>query len=523
MQVKEAVKTIDHSAVAWRDTNRERGRSQNDVMGRSAIDEFKTFADEHEGELSDTHIQVFQKAEKVRAVNFLRDRYKNQDRTEWLHRIANSVHAKSEDPQTKDNLAAAPKYINTKMMLTERTIKDVCLHDQDTIVTEHTRFELFWGSDILLRGFIKADFVHEPTKNAVMIHQHLNPWIKYPRIHRSTDIAQTALVTRSLLADVQGYDTTITRPLSKHYHPSGIVRTPVVGASSAVTQQLATPIPATPAGQLIAKVEQTTHGIVLSLPNGQRLNVQLSPAAVSHSARTLHASEEDGDTLSDFDDDSENDNDYEKDDGFIASEEEDDEIIHAPKSRMRQLKRTDLDEESDDDDSEHESGLRASYSDDDSASESDEQESDLSSDESGDESDNELSESDLVIKEITFAEAKAKIDQSMKSLKAMAKTPQQQQSFGFYRAEVNSLLRGYNERKGTDDEQTLADLVQKHASIYSNYRAQIKELGRLENIRPGATSFTRARLDNVIDKYEELVSTDNSTAESRRSRRLQST
>lgn len=188
---------IVHKDVPVRD-GMKRKPDQNTVMKGSAINAYEDFLESHSDELSDDMKAILKKS--VAARNFLSGGGpKSQPRPEWLHALGYGLYPiKGEgDPQRKSNLAAAPKYLNTKMMVTERTLKWHALHRPDAKLTLDVNFNMLYDSDLLKEGYIQGEI--EENGNTVTLKQHLNPFTKYPIYPKTTDIMQTTMVTQGIL------------------------------------------------------------------------------------------------------------------------------------------------------------------------------------------------------------------------------------------------------------------------------------------------------------------------------------
>lgn len=188
---------IVHHDVPLRE-NQVRKPSQNDVMKRSAIDSYEEFYDEYQDELSDDMKFIFKKSidarDHVRTFGM-----KSQPRPEWCHALGFGLTPLDQNPQRSDNLAAAPKWLNTKMMTTERAIKWHAMNRPGSDLHLSCQFKMIPHSDILEEGTITGSL--KEGDREVKLSQHLNPHQKYPVYSKPTDLAQTTLIAHHLLTD----------------------------------------------------------------------------------------------------------------------------------------------------------------------------------------------------------------------------------------------------------------------------------------------------------------------------------
>tara|TARA_R110002110_G_scaffold124505_2_gene301896 strand:- start:44110 stop:48060 length:3951 start_codon:yes stop_codon:yes gene_type:complete len=175
-----------------------RNPTQNKVMGQSAVDAYEAYYDMYKDELSSDMKTIIKKS--IDARPHVRNMGpKGQPRPEWLHALGFGLYPMSGNPQTADNLGAAPKWLNTKMMTTERALKWHAMHRPDAKLTLSCRYKMLPHSDIIDEGKITGTFVE--ADNQVILSQHLNPHQKYPVYSTPTDLMQTTLVTHHLLTN----------------------------------------------------------------------------------------------------------------------------------------------------------------------------------------------------------------------------------------------------------------------------------------------------------------------------------
>ncbi len=175
-----------------------RNPTQNKVMGQSAVDAYDVYYDTYKDELSDDMKAIIQKSTDARP-NVRSMGPKGQPRPEWLHALGFGLYPMTGDPQTASNLGAAPKWLNTKMMTTERALKWHAMHRPESKLTLNCRYKMLPHSDIIDEGKITGTFVE--GDNQVVLSQHLNPHQKYPVFSKPTDLMQTTLVTHQLLSN----------------------------------------------------------------------------------------------------------------------------------------------------------------------------------------------------------------------------------------------------------------------------------------------------------------------------------
>lgn len=192
---------VDYPSVHARDGEK-RSISQNQVMGnQSARDAVEAFHHEHEDVMHPDLAKVMQSSHEAP----LRDAWNSQKRPEWLHISAHSLMPESEDPQMPENLGAAPKWTNSRMMVPERTVKWYAFNRPDSEAKLEGDFTMLHGTDIA--ADIQFDVTLTEGDKTIKMQQHLNPWAPYPIYSTGSDIAQSVLVAHSIHqeadADVQ--------------------------------------------------------------------------------------------------------------------------------------------------------------------------------------------------------------------------------------------------------------------------------------------------------------------------------
>jgi hypothetical protein len=189
---------IDYPSVQERDGSK-RSVSQNQVMGNiSAKEAVEAFHQEHEEVMNPDFSKIMKNSHEAP----LRDAWGSQKRPEWLHIAAHSLMPLSEDPQQPENLGAAPKWANSKMMVPERTLKWYAFNRPDSTATLEGDFTMLHGSHVA--ADIRLDVALTEEGKTIKMRQHLNPWAPYPIYSTGSDIAQSVLVTHSIHQNAPG-------------------------------------------------------------------------------------------------------------------------------------------------------------------------------------------------------------------------------------------------------------------------------------------------------------------------------
>lgn len=197
-EVRGGKETINAHDILIRDEQK-RNPDQNTVMKGSAIDAYRDYREEYDEELSSEMKAIFDKAEAARPF-YQGGGFKTQSRPEWLHAVGFGLTPLDKNPQKPQNLAAAAKHLNTKMMVTERALKWNALNRPNGHFEVEAQFDMLPNSDLMKKGMIEGTF--EEGGKTLKLHQDLNPFAKYPNFNKPTDIAQTTLATHHLLTDV---------------------------------------------------------------------------------------------------------------------------------------------------------------------------------------------------------------------------------------------------------------------------------------------------------------------------------
>ncbi len=197
--------TVDPVSVAKRTAVKSRRPDQNTVMGRamgvsggiSAHNHGVDFLDEARDELTETARKTLQKNQDAKA-HWRGASRLSQGRLEWLHAIGYKETPWDQEPQQQQNLAGAPKWLNTRQMVGEHVAKWHASHRPADVELD-VQFKTIPGTDLLKEGDLEARV--EENGRVVEVHQHLNPWVSNPKFNKPTDIAQAVMVTHGLLND----------------------------------------------------------------------------------------------------------------------------------------------------------------------------------------------------------------------------------------------------------------------------------------------------------------------------------
>lgn len=184
---------VDHQSVFERDLIKTRKPDQNTVMGESAKDAYEVFLESMTQELSPEMKEILKRAVDAP----LRNAFKSNYRPEWLHAEGFSLTPMSKDPQVKENLGAAGKWVNTEMMVLERIVKWFALHRPQSYLTIKPYFEMLLDTDIIKK--VNFEVYIEERARFVRLLQEIDPFKKWPLFRKATDIAQGTAITYSML------------------------------------------------------------------------------------------------------------------------------------------------------------------------------------------------------------------------------------------------------------------------------------------------------------------------------------
>jgi S1-C subfamily serine protease len=271
---KEITWELEKESVLERERHKKdpRNPDQNTVMGHSAFEEMESYREQYADELHEDRKAILGKNKDAKK-DYRGGSIKSQHRGEWNHAMGHGLTSLSIDPQTRGNLAAAPKYINSEMMCLERPAKWAALHRPEAKITGHTRFVLCPNSEILDYGDLS--FTYEENGQTVKFEKKLNPWRKYANFPKPSDIAQNTLVTSKLLLNIEadsiqtvaggkGVKAMSTKSGSTTTTTSSVPRAP-----SAVVTATNTPIAGKTAHELkAAQIEKLKSSVVRVLTRG---------------------------------------------------------------------------------------------------------------------------------------------------------------------------------------------------------------------------------------------------------------
>ncbi|KTD11880.1 Sid related protein [Legionella gratiana] len=188
------VLTVEHDSVPQRDLIKTRTPDQNTVMGESARDAYEHFFDKMTDEL---HPEMKKRLQRAFKADIKDNFYKNSFRPEWLHLKGWSLMPMSMNPQTKENLGAAPKWANTQMMILERIIKWFAINAPDSLLTIQPKFEMLLDSELVKH--IDFDVKVKIKERYVELIQSIDPFLAYPLFPKASDLAQGAGITYNIL------------------------------------------------------------------------------------------------------------------------------------------------------------------------------------------------------------------------------------------------------------------------------------------------------------------------------------
>jgi DNA polymerase-3 subunit epsilon len=210
---------LDVPSLVYRENNSHRGLTQNNIMGRSAKDEYANYFEKYK----DQHLVH---AHGLFTKSIQADLYKHaesQDRPEWLHKDAFGLTHQNTNPQVAENLGAAPKWVNTDMMVLERTAKALAAEFENKAdVHINSEFQMLHDSQII--G--KSDYKVNVNMNGVdtRLRQEIYPLQEKPNPHRPSDLAQIVGIMHAELkgtepSSVQAISCKEIPYVSKNYQP----------------------------------------------------------------------------------------------------------------------------------------------------------------------------------------------------------------------------------------------------------------------------------------------------------------
>ena len=170
-----------------------RFRSQNQVMGRSARDEYEQFQDMYEEELTaPANAKLKQAAEAE-----LRHRFYSQRRPEWLHAYSFSLTPLALNPQVSQNLGSAPKWANSAMMIPERTAKWFTLNHPGTLVKIKPTFQMIKDFEVIRK--INYELLLVKGSKRLRFLQAILPFARFPLYPKASDMAGATFLAAALM------------------------------------------------------------------------------------------------------------------------------------------------------------------------------------------------------------------------------------------------------------------------------------------------------------------------------------
>lgn len=116
---------------------------------------------------------------------------------EWCHALTKTFHSQQISPQRRNNLGAAPFWMNSQMMVIEVALKWFAKTYTDANILLRTYFNMLNDTDVVKDGEMKASISRGDKK--VSVSQTLNPLQVFPSYPQATDGAITAFVINHLL------------------------------------------------------------------------------------------------------------------------------------------------------------------------------------------------------------------------------------------------------------------------------------------------------------------------------------
>ena len=217
---------VDTQAVHYRELNRDRGISQNQVMGIaaetteseqlttpqksnaqnnktrstspqkksiSATTIYKEYFDQWKNQLTPEIGNIMQRAFEAN----LHLAPENQYRPEWLHAYAYSFTPENEEAQLANNLGSAGKYINTEMMVLERVAKWFAMNQTNTHISIVSAFEMLGDSDIIKS--IHYELSLQLLDKSIQLILDLEAFRENPTFRKASDLLQTTGIGYAIL------------------------------------------------------------------------------------------------------------------------------------------------------------------------------------------------------------------------------------------------------------------------------------------------------------------------------------
>lgn len=190
---------VDPPSVKERDKIKTRNPDQNTVMGNeSARDAYEHFFETWIDELHPDMRALLKKAFSADT----KDKFDiNSYRPEWLHAQGFSLTPMNKNPQEKNNLGAAPKWANTRMMVLERIIRWFALNEPQALLKIKPKFEMLLDTELV--NHIDFEVNLKIKERCVRLMQSIDPFLAYVVFPKASDLAQTAGITHSIFNEEQ--------------------------------------------------------------------------------------------------------------------------------------------------------------------------------------------------------------------------------------------------------------------------------------------------------------------------------
>lgn len=167
------------------------------TMERTARDAYIEFYTKNLDRLSTDFKRIIEKSFNNENPYNLKSSFASFKRPEWCHALAKHFHPLKLNPQVKTNIAAAPFWMNSQMMVFEEALKWHARIYSTAKIYLRSTFEVFEDSDVIQNGEMTGTVRLDLTE--VEICQSLNPHQFFPAYPQSTDIALTTFVMNNLL------------------------------------------------------------------------------------------------------------------------------------------------------------------------------------------------------------------------------------------------------------------------------------------------------------------------------------
>lgn len=164
--------------------------AQNDVIGHSAQKAYYNYWEANRDKLTPD------------MQNIIRRSFQNEPSDpfmspEWCHALARQFHHVDNNPQYVNNLGAAPKWINSKMMVVESAARWYAKTYPEAKINLVSHFKMLGKSDVVKNGHMEATIEHGEKR--IKIAQELKPHQRVPVYSQATDRAITTFIVDSLL------------------------------------------------------------------------------------------------------------------------------------------------------------------------------------------------------------------------------------------------------------------------------------------------------------------------------------